>query len=77
MSTYCPVDGALHKQDQRCGRCGHGLHNAVVGPKQLFTHCPYDKGGLVVKELLDYAGMARFVCTTPHCLFELTQGTSE
>lgn len=76
MKDLCPVDGTEHKPNMRCAHCGAGYVRATSAevPRQLFTHCPYDGHGLVVKHRFTYAHMAQFVCTAAHCLFELTQG---
>lgn len=77
MSQYCPVDGSEHAEGQRCGHCGHGLHTVTNHRDKLFTHCPYDQAGLVIKEMFGYAGMAHYVCTARDCLFAITQGSGE
>lgn len=46
----------------------------VKGKRRIMDRCPYDNAGLVVAHTIDYAGLARFVCPTPHCEFEITQG---
>lgn len=79
-----------HQAIARCPRCGgnypvHGEFSpedakplmTVEGKARLFERCPYDQGSLVVVHKLTYAGMAEMKCTTPHCLFAITQGDAE